>query len=339
MDEASRSRRLSPPVVAAAVVFALLLAGTVILLRQWPERTAAAADTASCVYTSHSIARLDQFAALVGRPVTCALVFNDAAPTWDALVRPWFIQGGATDHRWDHWVAAGNDRMLVIAQSLIPANAPADWRARGAAGDYDARFRLLGRSLVAAGLGGSIIRLAHEANGDWFRHNIGTDRRQWKDWAKYWARVARILHRTAGAHFELDLTVSGGPRVIPLARWYPGDKAVDIIGVDQHDIAPRFVGTGQPARWTYQMTQPGGFDNIAAFALAHRKPISVPEWGLTDTARYGAGDDGYYIAAMLRLFALHHVRYHGFWDKLGTPGELALNPDALGILRSPTPAR
>ena len=298
-----------------------------------PPSGSATARESSCVYPSNSIARLDAFSDLVGAPISCVLVFNDVATSWDALVQPWFTVGEIADHRWDRWVQGDDDRRLVIGQSLIPAGAPPDWRQRGAAGEYDAQFAILGRRLVAAGLGRSVIRLAHEGNGDWFAHDIGDSDAQNRDWARYWARVADVLHDTPGSDFTLDLTVSAGTRAIPLDQWWPGDDAVDVIGVDQHDIAPTAIGTDQPARWTWQMTQPGGFETIAAFAAEHGKPLSIPEWGVKDASEFGAGDDTYYVARMLQLFTDNDIVYQGFWDKKDTSSELARNPGSLELYR------
>jgi hypothetical protein len=333
--DGSGRARIFVLLTAAAVACALLAVSAAAVVQRWPApKPVRAASTSWCVYTSNSVAWLNTFDHLVDRQLSCAVIYNDVATTWETLMNPWFLLGDSADHRWDRWIAADGGRQLVLAQGLVPADAPADWRARGAAGDYDAQFRALGQRLVAAGLGNSIIRLAHEANGDWFFDNIGSDQTEWTQWATYWARVAAILHSTPGAHFELDLTVSSGPRAIPLASWYPGDAAVDIIGIDVHDIAPDWVGTAPAQRWTYQMTQPGGFEAIAAFAAAHRKTISVPEWGVTDQANHGAGDNSYYVQHMLALFSSYGVRYNGLWDKLGTPSELARNPKALALYRS-----
>jgi Glycosyl hydrolase family 26 len=332
---AAAGPRRSPRLLAGLAIVVVAVAAGALLVQRGPKATPPASEgTTSCAYSSNSIAWLNQLSATVGRPVNCAVVYNDVATTWETLMQPWFISGNGNDFRWDRWVAASRDRQLVIGQSLIPADAPADWRARGAAGDYDAEFRLLGERLVAAGLGRSIIRLAHEANGDWFLDNVGVNATQWTQWATYWARVAGILHNIPGAHFELDLTVSSGPRAIPLAQWYPGDDAVDIIGVDQYDVAPTWVAKSAQARWTYQMTQPGGFDTVAAFAALHHKPLSVPEWGVTDSANYGAGDDPYYVAHMLGIFASYHVRYESVWDKRGTSSELVRNPQSLKVYRA-----
>ncbi|GAB3683513.1 hypothetical protein GCM10028814_21700 [Angustibacter aerolatus] len=318
------------------MVVAVLAAGVgaVLVGRPGADEPAGPASTRACVYTSHSIARLQQFSQQVGHQYDCALVFNDVATTWPALVNPWFVQGGDADKRWDQWVRQSPSRRLVIAQSLVPGQAPEDWRARGAAGEYDAQFAALGKTLVAAGLGDATIRLAHEGNGTWFKHDIGGTPLEHRQWATYWARVAGILHATPGASFRMDLTVSAGYRVVPLEQWWPGDDAVDVVGVDQHDLGVPGVPTEQPARWRFLMSQDGGFEDVAAFARAHGKPVSVPEWGITNAASSGNGDDAYYVQQMLQLFRREHVEYQGFWDKAGAPGDLAINPRSLTAFRA-----
>ncbi|MBT0772038.1 hypothetical protein KIH74_24055 [Kineosporia sp. J2-2] len=291
--------------------------------------------TTNCVYTAHSLERLVTFERNLGRSLDCVLVFNDAMDSWEGITDPWFIGTRDPDHAWAAWAAGVPGRTLVIGQGLVPTGSPADWRARGARGEYDQHFRLLGQRLVAAGLGSSVIRLGHEANGTWFFGNIGDTDQDHRDWAAYWARAANILHATPGANFRLDWTVSSGQRAVPLASWYPGDDAVDVIGIDQYDTAPEWVGQEPRARWDFQRTQAGGPQSVLAFARSRGKPVSVPEWGPLPDDPYGGGDNTYYVTRMTSLFDTENVVYQGFWDKTGngrtTASELA--PQAFAVYR------
>ncbi len=338
MQQTQPSRRRPVPVlvVATAVVVAAVVVVFVLVTgRQSPQHRAQQRGRAtSCVYTQNSVAAVQAFDTLVAGRTTCVMVYNDAASTWPALVSPWFAQGNDPDHRWDSWVKAQSGRQLVIGQSLIPANPPPDWRARGAAGEYDAQFTQLAGNLVSAGLGGSVIRLAFEGNGNWFIDNAGTSKADYAQWTAYWARVAAIFHHAAGGHYRLDWTITAGWRPIPLSQWYPGDEAVDIIGVDQHDIAEDKVGLSQPARWDYQRTQANGLDSVLGFAAKHDKPISVPEWGVDGLGVKGAGDDPYYMTQMADLFATRNVAYQGYWNKPGTGAQLGENPKSLAVYKS-----
>jgi hypothetical protein len=320
--------------IAAAV---LVLVAAVVLVatvgRPGKKSSLGSSTPLACAYTSHSIKALNDFDTVVGRTINCAIVYNSTAANWDQLASPWFLTGNDPDHRWDHWATAQQGRRLVIGESLVPANPPANWRALGASGAYDATFQTFANKLVAAGLGDSIIRLAIEGNGNWFIDNAGTTAQSQRDWAAYWARVASILHHTKGAHFVTDWNIAGGAPAISFANYYPGDDAVDIVGLDQHDLAVDSVGTSQPARWNSQNTSRGGISALLAFADEHHKPISVPEWGVDATTAHGAGDDTYYMQQMSRLLARGNVVYQGYWEKSGADGLLTDNPGALAIYK------
>ncbi|MFY0407327.1 glycosyl hydrolase [Solicola sp. PLA-1-18] len=293
----------------------------------------------SCVYTSHHVSQVAKDSELMGVDFDCVLVFNDNATSWQGVEEPWFTVHGDDDFRWDKWVQRDPSRTLVIAQTLIPEGAPWDWRERGAAGQYDDYFETLGRNLVRSGLGGSVIRLAHEGNGDWFKHDIGSTTEQRRDWATYWARAARILKSTPGSSFTMDLTVAAGPPVVPLEQWYPGDDVVDVIGADFYDRVPDDAPQSQPERWTYQRTQPGGLESVLAFAQRHDKPISVPEWGLAARDVGGAGDDPAFVRNMLAFVKANDTMYQGYWNKSDSPSNLRENPDSLAEYRALLGAR
>ncbi|MFY0407112.1 glycosyl hydrolase [Solicola sp. PLA-1-18] len=305
---------VTPGVVAGAPVAA-------------PQR-AASSSPRMCTHAAHDVTQVPKLSAMVRREYSCVLVFNDAATSWRGISDPWFIVHNDPKYRWDRWVQAKRGRQLVIAQSLIPAGAPRNWRALGATGRYDAHFRRLGANLVAAGLGGSVIRLAHEGNGDWFRHRAGTTRKQQRQWARYWARAARALKSTPGSSFTLDLTVAAGSPVLPMKYWYPGDKAVDVIGADFYDRVLPGQPRRQPKRWRFQRTQRGGLDDLARFARAHRKPLSIPEWGLAARKVGGAGDSPAYIRKMIAFARRNDVVYMGYWNSPG-PSHLRNNPKSL----------
>ena len=164
----TRARRLA----ALAAILTACLAGPAAASATPPGavaswgREAVRADTkTACIYTRNDLRLLRGFQRRVGRSFSCALVFNDAAPGWRGWIEPWVIVHPDPRFRWDEWVAATPGRRLVVTQALIPASVPADWRRRGARGEYDRYARALARRMVSAGLGDSIIRLGHEMNG------------------------------------------------------------------------------------------------------------------------------------------------------------------------------
>jgi hypothetical protein len=280
----------------------------------------------ACFYGSVSV--MQQVGQQVGRTFDCALVFNDATPNWTGWEHPWFIGYYKPDFNWSAWATAVPGRQLVITQRMIPDNPPSDWRSRGANGEYDAHAAELARSLVAAGLDHSVIRLGHEANGTWYIDPIGSSQSDYDAWRAYWARIVRVMRAVPGAHFTFDWCVNAGPRPIPFASWYPGDGVVDVIGADVYDgLAPNLQASTPAERWKVLTTQPGGLSQLIAFARSHHKPLSIPEWGLMSSgSKGGGGDDTYFVHAIAGVVRNNVVAYQSYFD--ASSGGVMLLSDA-----------
>ena len=271
----------------------------------------------ACAYTDNNVSELQSFGWLVGRQLDCASVFNDTATTWAAWEDPWFAHMplDQPQYDWRRWLSAGS-RTLVISQSLVPDGAEADWRSLGASGAYDDHIRALAENLVEYGMGDTIIRLAHEGNGSWSHDWIGDTPEKIADWKAYWAHFVGVMDSVPGTSFEFDWTVNASSPAVPFDDYYPGDSAVDIIGIDQYDWASAWVGTAQPARWNYQRDIALGVTDLADFAERHGKPLSVPEWGLVPTTvPQGMGDDAYFVDELARVVRDHPTRYQSYFNK------------------------
>ncbi|GAB3683527.1 glycoside hydrolase family 26 protein [Angustibacter aerolatus] len=277
-----------------------------------------ASDTKSaCLYSAHDLRRFRARERQARTTISCAGVYNDTAPTWATWQDPWFGHAPAAQpqYDWDGWVRGGTGRYLVITQSMVPAGASRSWRARGASGAYDAHIRALGRNLVRYGMGGSVIRLAPEANATWRFDSMGTTAAQRRDWLRYWRHFAKVLKSVPGSRFQLDWTVLAGVGV-PLESIYPGDAAVDVVGVDVYDWASGWVGRRQPVRWTHQWRSATGLGEVVHLAARHRKPLGIGEWGLVPKRlREGAGDDPAFARELSRVVAAHVTRYQSYFDK------------------------
>ena len=285
----------------------------------------------TCLYTRDDVQQLAQMQAKLGRPLNCAIVFNDAAQTWAQWTSPWFLHAPSSQpqFQWPAWGQADSKHFLVLTQSLIPKEVPADWRPRGARGDYDGYFRTLATNLLAAGFGDSIIRLGHEANGNWYADNIGTTTADHQAWQAFWARAAAVLKSVAGTHLELDWTISPGVGSTPFADYYPGNAAVDIVGADIYDSTTT-GGRSQPSRWQHELAGANGVNALFDFAAAHGKPISIPEWGLiTATKPDGAGDDPYFVNRIADLVRQRTVRYQGYFETQPASGVFGTSPRSL----------
>ncbi|WP_217915592.1 hypothetical protein [Miltoncostaea marina] len=270
----------------------------------------------ACIYSHNSIREMRMIGRRIGRDFRCASVYNNVG-TWAAWTNPWFITTGNLDNRWADWVRADpGRRRLVIGQSMIPTEGmPADWRRKGARGAYDARIRELSRNLVRAGLGRSVIRLGYEANGDWNADHVGHTARDHAHWRAYWARFTRVMNAVPGARFTFDWNLNAAYRDIPLRAIYPGDRAVDIIGVDVYDESGRALPAARsPRRWSAIAAQPGGVRDIVRFARARGKPLSVPEWGLIHPSGRGGGDNPRFVAAIAALVRNNTVAYQSYFN-------------------------
>lgn len=304
--------------VCAAAALALSVVSTqAVAGAPAPSAHTAPAPRQDCLYSGGSIALFQRFEARNRTALSCAVVFSDAAADWAGWIRPWNAVHNNPDWNWSPWVAAGAGRRLVITQSLVPYQVPADWRLRGARGEYDRHARALARLLVEKGLGNSIIRLGHEANGTWYHHGLGDDASQYRAWGRFWARTVRAMRSVPGAHFRFDLSLANGYRAIPISRYWPGDDVVDYVGVDIYDCSPLLKGVTDPGeRWRILVGQDGGLRDIARFARAHGKRLSIPEWGLCPRSLIGgAGDAPGFVRRIAGFARAHHVVYQSYFNR------------------------
>jgi beta-mannanase len=232
------------------------------------------------------------------------------------------------------WLAADrNNRTIILTQNLIPdseANNP-NWRAEGAAGDFNGYARQLARTLVQAGFNYSVIRLGHEMNGTGYDDGVGDTKVSERQWAQYFAQIVTTMRAVPGAHFLFDWNVNAGVAPIPFSQYYPGNKYVDIIGIDFYDVsvAANPPPASSPARWNVLSGEPYGLDALAAFATRHGKPLSIPEWGTVSDAPdagyggTGGGDDASYVTHIGAFVASHDVAYQSWFDD-GDAGILEL---------------
>lgn len=265
-----------------------------------------------CPYVAHDLRKIPAIEKQIGSPVRCAVVFSDNMQTWDQWERPWFAYSPQSHLQWEKWVQnSGGRNTLVMTFNMIPKDAPANWRAQGASGAYDAHIKKLAQNLVSRGLGTSVIRLGAEMNGDWRIDQIGDTTAARRDWARYWARTVRVMRTVPGANFIFDWNINGGYRPIPFNEYYPGDDVVDIIGVDQYDSLWQQKTSN---RFAEVAGQRGGMYDIATFAKAHNKPLSLPEVGLVDRANRGAGDDPAYVSGVGTYLKNNRVAYIGYFD-------------------------
>ena len=283
---------------------------------------------ASCIFFNApngvlTSAGLSAVEATTGVTYNCIEVFSDADPAWSDWVNPWPTR--TVSDGWDAWLAQSPLHQLVLGQQLIPDSVctsvcadPLTWETQCASGAYNGYATQLAQNLVAEGAANTVIRLGKEFNGSWENDYIGTTTAEYTAWAQCFAQEVGAMRAVPGAHFLFDWNLNTCTTAIPLAQAYPGNAYVDIIGADFYDS-----DCGNPAMtaategWSNLYQAPEGANdstslaNIAAFAAAHGKPLSLPEWGL-DTS---SGDDTAYVNGVSSV--VHSgasVAYQSYFD-------------------------
>ncbi|ABS02047.1 conserved hypothetical protein [Kineococcus radiotolerans SRS30216 = ATCC BAA-149] len=272
-------------------------------------------DTKWVGVQTHDVAVAESFGAWLGRPLDVVVVFNSDA-NWAALSGPWFAMAPPAGQDWGQWVRDDPDtRTLVVSTGLVPAGPPEDWRARGAAGEYDAHWTTFAENLVSKGLGSSIVRLGWELNGDWYEtHYIGSTEAQREAWKAYFRRIVQIITAVEGADFEIDFNIAEGQQdSVTIDEMYPGDDWVDIIGVDVYDS---YISPIDPtARWEEKDAKVNSLSAVIAFAAERDKPISIPEWAMVAAGdTQGGGDSPEFVNQIADAVVGAEVRYQAYFN-------------------------
>jgi Glycosyl hydrolase family 26 len=246
-----------------------------------------------------------------GITYNCVETFSNTDPTWADWSDPWVV---GNQYGYKAWLAADPaGRQVVLTQNLIPDSEGSnpDWTSQCAAGDFDSYAVLLASNLVKAGFGYSVIRLGAEMNGTWNVGSLGSTAGEWAQWGACFAREVQAMRTVPGSHLLFDWDVNANYRNIPLAAFYPGNAYVDIIGVDAYDASGMpLPPVGSPERWAKLVSEPEGLDAIKNFAVAHGKPLSIPEWGTVATE----GDDANYVTNIGAFVAGNDVAFQAWFD-------------------------
>ena len=267
---------------------------------------------------------VSSFDTLTGTTVTCLSAYLDNAQTWWQWEHPWVT---SSVDGYSSWVAQNSQvRQLVLETDLIPQGLknvqdPAAWERACAAGRYDTYAKVLGRSLVAAGLQNSVIRLGSEMNGEWESDFIGTRTFEQKLWAKCFANEATGLRQAKGEHFLIDWNPNACAGSYPYRNFYPGNAYVNILGIDLYDEDCLTPTT--PVSFSQIVSEPYGLAHFEAFARTKRKPMSIPEWGLLEAF----GDDPGYISGVGNTVDTNDFAFETYFDiSRSDIGTLPLGP-------------
>jgi beta-mannanase len=240
----------------------------------------------------------------------------DNAQTWSQWVHPWVTSSGAG---YSSWVGENPKvRELVLALNLIPrvlqnTNNPLNWERACDLGRYNAYATQLGQSLVAAGLQYSVLRLGPEMNGTWEADFIGATKTEQRRWASCFVQEVTSLRSVAGEHFLIDWNPNACVGNYSYANFYPGNKFVDIVGLDIYDEG--CLKPDAPLTFKQLASERLGLKYFVAFAKSKDKPMSLPEWGLSSIP---SGDDPAYINGIGATVASNDFAFETYFDGSGT---------------------
>jgi hypothetical protein len=260
-----------------------------------------------------------------GVPVSCVSAYVNGAYSWYDWENPWVSE---PQKGYTAWVAADpKNRQLILQVDLIPQSLedqsdPSGWEQACASGQFNSHAQRLGKNLVDAGLGSSVIRLGAEMNGTWETDFVGTTTVEQNLWAKCFANEVTAMRQVTGAHFLFVWNPNACTENIPYSNFYPGNAYVDILGLDLYNQTCT-SGSTSPT-WSQLVHEPAGLVNFEAFAKAHHKPMSFPEWGLVQGSNE---DDPAYINGIGSTFTRGDFAFESYFDA-GDSGTLQLGPDA-----------
>lgn len=305
--------------------------------------------------------RVDSYAQWLGRKVIWA---EDGMPytNWDG------VRGGKWQMEpWGAWVKAVPGRRVIFSVPLVPgawdgtgpkngidANKPVSLE-EGAKGSYNHHYKVLAENLVKNGLGNSILRLGWEFNGGWYPWRV-RDNNKAEAFAGYFREIVKTMRAVPGAEkLQFDWNLCLTHCMFDPEKAWPGDEYVDFIGLDVYDDAyfpntypypkdasPEKIASIRRKVWD-EVILNGTFrlNYWKKFAQKHKKPLSIPEWGVNNKPDgHGGGDNPYYIEQMHAFIndPANNVYYHSYFDYQAGDGHHLLAPKEDGTAVTEFPA-
>jgi beta-mannanase len=267
---------------------------------------------------------VNNFAATTGAHVTMAETYlpyqaiNGTSVGWSYLTTL------STLASWLSTWSGTSDQMVIGVPmvTLDGSGSPENTLAQGAAGDENANFVAIAKNLVALGFGNAILRPGWEFDGNWYPWTVQSDTDA-ANFATYWQNIVTAMRSVPGADFKFVWSPTGfQPLSWNINDAYPGNAYVNYVSFDVYDWSWNssiFTG-GDPnnsatvaqsnAFFNEFLTDTEGLNWLASFALAHDKPIVIPEWDVTiRNDGHGLGDDPTFINNMYNWFISNHVAW------------------------------
>jgi hypothetical protein len=256
-----------------------------------------------------------------------------ATDSWTNLEGPGWALAPAQS-----WLRANPGAKYILTVGMLPSSPTGCTLAQGATGTYNSHFQTLAQNLVSRGLADStIIRLGHEFNGGWYTWKVASQADAF-NYAAYWQQVVNTMRAVPGAG-NIKFVWNGSCTTwtsYSVADAYPGDAYVDYVGVDIYDqswaantypypsgATPAQILAAQQNAWAANSgTANNGLAVWKNIAVAHSKPLTIPEWGVCQrTDGHGGLDDTYYVQQMYNFIEdpANNVYFHVYFD--ASPGD------------------
>ena len=267
-------------------------------------------------------ANVDAYSEWLGKPVTLAEAF-EASDTWDNIDGASWQLGP-----WSQWARAQSGRNLILGVPMLPGTANVSL-AQCAAGQYDVRWTNLANELAYYGLHWAYLRLGWEPDGGWYAWRAPQGQGNEANYAGCFRRVVQVMRNAQPANqwkFVWNPTTAWWDKSYLDAIW-PGNEYVDVVGIDLYDQSwatgtyPYPSGCDASCRLARQQTAWGHhlwyLSTIRDFALAHGKPMAIPEWGAAIRPDgHGGGDNPFFVQRMHEFIhdPLNYVAFHSYFN-------------------------
>lgn len=230
--------------------------------------------------------RLDAYSTWLGRMPSVVVDNADETKGWTQVIST----AGFAAKFWTN-----RETPLLLRIPLLPGECWGKF-GEGNAGAYDAHYLAIARSLVPILDRGLLkaVGLGWETNGNWYPWSA------FQDPEGYVALYRRVvaLFRTIDPRFRFDWNCAIGTQAIAPKLIFPGKDVVDSFGADVYDEG----STNAATRWTAIKAGAYGLNTWDAWSAETGIPLTVPEWGVSNRANRGGGDNPPFIDNMAAWF-------------------------------------
>jgi Ca2+-binding RTX toxin-like protein len=244
------------------------------------------------VYNGNSVADLATTDQWLGRNVD-AIQLHGGTNGWG----DWLSSVG-----WEAGLFKAQPTNILWSIPLIPNGANL---ADAAAGKYDDQYLAMAKQLLANSDGHSPIIV----NLGWEFNTSG-----WNAWgavgqaANYAEAFRQFVDtaRTVSSNFVFQWTPNIGDNGMNPADAYPGDKYVDIVGMDFY-YDTTWDSKDATQAFNYFVSEKYGLQWQQDFAAAHGKQTAIGEWGMNS-------DNAAFVKLAAQWFSDHNMVYQNYWD-------------------------